>query len=136
MRYNHAHLSLYKYMFVSLSVYVIGYDGIACQRSICPYDCSGNGVCLNQESLAERAGYVYSTPWDATKIVGCYCDTGYRGPACDLQECPSGPDPIGAQGNEVGRDCSGRGLCDYTQGICTCFFGFFGTRCEYMTALE
>ena len=39
-------------------------------------------------------GREYSVPWDAMKQVGCYCDAGYRGPACELQECPSGPDPI------------------------------------------
>jgi hypothetical protein len=42
---------------------------------------------------------------------------GYRGPACELQECPSGADPLDGYGNESGRDCSGRGLCDYNLGL-------------------
>ena len=112
-----------------------GYDGVACQRSVCPNSCSGNGVCMTEKALAAKAGYTYSTPWDATKVVGCFCDTGYRGPACDKQECPSGPDPLDGYGSEAGRDCSGRGSCDYTQGTCSCFSGFFGTRCEYQTTL-
>jgi len=33
-------------------------------------------------------------------------------------------------GNEAGRDCSGRGLCDYAKGRCACFMGFTGQRCE------
>ena len=72
-----------------------GYDGVACQRSICPADCNGRGTCLPEKHLASKAGRVYTQPWDAMKQVGCYCDKGYRGPACDLQECPSGTDPLG-----------------------------------------
>lgn len=112
-----------------------GYDGIACQRSVCPDDCNGRGACYTLRFLAELAGYTYSAPWDASKEVGCLCDKGYRGPACDQQECPSGPDPLTGFGNESGRDCSGRGVCDYSDGTCKCFSGFAGTRCEYQTTL-
>ena len=69
------------------------------------------------------------------KHVGCVCDAGYRGPACDLQECPSGSDPLDGYGNEAGRDCSGRGVCDYSVGLCQCFTGFFGTRCQHQTTV-
>ena len=72
-----------------------GYDGVACQRSVCPADCNGRGTCLPEKHLASKAGRIYNQPWDSMKQVGCYCDKGYRGPACDLQECPSGPDPLG-----------------------------------------
>jgi hypothetical protein len=80
--------------------------------------------------LAAKAGRVYSAPWDAMKHVGCICDAGYRGVSCELQECPSGPDPLQGYGNEAGRDCSGRGICDYSDGICDCFRGFMGSRCQ------
>ena len=50
-------------------------------------------------------------------------------------ECPSGPDVLKGFGNESGRDCSGRGLCDYTVGTCGCFLGYYGTKCEYQTVL-
>ena len=57
--------------------------------------------------------------------VGCLCDPGYRGPACEYRECPSGPDPLGGEGNEAGRDCSGRGVCDYDTGECNCFMAWY-----------
>lgn len=106
-----------------------GYEGIACQRTVCPNNCNDRGKCLPQKVLAARAGTEYSTPWDNVKHVGCYCDVGYRGPACELQECPTGQDPLGGYGNETGRDCSGRGKCNYQTGVCECFGNFFGTNC-------
>lgn len=111
------------------------YEGIACERTICPNKCSDSGVCYTQNQLAVEAGRVYSTPWDAFKEVGCVCDPGRRGPDCSLIECPSGSDVMGGYGNEAGRDCSGRGLCDYSTGICSCFHGYYGTKCEFQTVL-
>lgn len=60
------------------------YEGIACERTICPNRCSDAGVCFTQKQLAAEADRVYSTPWDATKQVGCVCDLGRRGPDCSL----------------------------------------------------
>mmetsp|Transcript_11268 Transcript_11268/g.17136 ORF Transcript_11268/g.17136 Transcript_11268/m.17136 type:complete len:210 (+) Transcript_11268:80-709(+) len=111
------------------------YEGIACERTVCPNSCSDAGVCFTQLQLAAEAGRLYTTPWDAEKHVGCICDLGRRGPDCSLVECPSGADVLKGYGNEAGRDCSGRGLCDYTDGTCTCFHGYYGTRCEYQTIL-
>ncbi|KAJ1442915.1 hypothetical protein B484DRAFT_426687 [Ochromonadaceae sp. CCMP2298] len=109
-----------------------GYDGTACQRTIYPNNYNDRGTCW---PLASKPGRTYNVPWDAMKHVGCMCDKGYRGPACDLQECPSGTDPLDGCGNEVGRDCSGRGLCNYQSGTCTCFSGFYGTKCQYQTTI-
>lgn len=111
------------------------YDGMACERTVCPNDCSGRGVCLTQKALAAEAGTTYDTPWDAEKQVGCKCDIGYRGPDCSRKECPSGEDVMGGDGSDEGRDCSGRGLCNYSQGLCECFKGYFGNRCQFQTVL-
>ena len=107
-----------------------GYDGLACQRATCPDDCNGRGSCFPERILAVKANRQYDTPWDANKHTGCFCDPGYRGAACEQQECPTTNDVIGGFGNEAGRDCSGRGICDYLSGICDCFAGFYGEACD------
>ncbi len=55
----------------------------------------------------------------------------FTGIDCSEIECPSGPDVMKGYGNEAGRDCSGRGLCNYGLGKCECFSGFAGLRCQY-----
>mmetsp|Transcript_10940 Transcript_10940/g.16482 ORF Transcript_10940/g.16482 Transcript_10940/m.16482 type:complete len:215 (+) Transcript_10940:21-665(+) len=112
------------------------FEGIACERTVCNNDCSMQGVCYTASQLAEEAGREYSTPWDANKNTGCVCDIGFRGPDCSMVECPSGPDVMRGFGNEAGRDCSGRGLCNYSTGVCECFQGYAGTLCNRQTILE
>jgi hypothetical protein len=116
--------------------------------------CSGRGLCLagkctcpegfggddcalvvgaaNSSNTSYCSGHGVLFP----RLSRCLCDPGFRGPACDLQECPSGSDPLDGYGNEAGRECSGRGLCDYTQGTCGCFSGFYGSKCQYQTTLH
>jgi len=112
-----------------------GYDGVACERTVCPNDCNGRGICYTAKQLAVEAGTKYETTWDSMKHVGCVCDLGFRGPDCSLQECPSGTDVLQGKGNKQGRDCSGRGLCDYDTGLCKCFSGYYGTKCNMQTVL-
>ena len=61
---------------------------------------------------------------------------------CGLELCAeelaawqAGYDVMGGEGGAHGRDCSGRGICDYSSGVCECFSGFVGTRCESQTTL-
>lgn len=125
-----------------------GYGGPACDRTTCPNDCSGHGMCHSLKRLASLAAegnpnaakdindhttavdVSYSQAFDADKQFSCFCESGYRGLDCSQQECPSGPDPMGGFGGAAGRDCSGRGKCDGSTGICQCFRGYYGSRCE------
>lgn len=113
-----------------------GYEGIACQRTSCPASCSGHGICVSQERFVELAdAELEYNGWDADKHFGCLCDPGFRGPDCSLHECLSGTDSMLGQGSVNGRECSGRGLCDYATGTCQCFSGFYGEQCHQQTAL-
>ena len=118
-----------------------GYQGIACQRLGCfankinGTECSDRGYCAPMKELAKRMNRTYDAPWDSLKIWGCVCDPGFRGPACEFRECPTNGDPLGGLGGESGRDCSGRGKCDYKDGECNCFSGFHGTACEAVTII-
>jgi len=74
-----------------------GYEGSACQRTVCPNKCSGHGVCRTirdmAASLAGQANYTYNL-WDGDKIQGCVCDPGYQGYDCSERQCPRGDDPL------------------------------------------
>lgn len=76
-----------------------GYEGSACQRTVCPNACSGHGVCRNimdvsQTSTATTAGNFTYQLWDASKIQACQCDPGYDGVDCSQRLCPKGDDPL------------------------------------------
>lgn len=49
--------------------------------------------------------------------------------------CSNFSDVLRGPGNEMGRDCSGRGICDYETGTCECFTGYFGKRCQYQVGM-
>jgi len=113
-----------------------GYTGEACQRTVCPNQCSNHGACQTQARfVAAGTGSVTYDGYEKDQQYGCKCDKGYRGPDCSQVECPSGADVMGADGGSEGMDCSGRGLCNYGTGECQCFRGFFGERCEQQSTL-
>jgi len=91
-----------------------GYTGAACQRTQCPNECSGHGICQSNIKFAQDATIMmdpslyaeygfnadfdylvsYDNAWDSGLHFGCKCDIGYRGPDCSLVECPSADDPL------------------------------------------
>ena len=72
-----------------------GYTGAACDKRLCPNDCSGHGRCLSMRVLAAHTdawplspassyisrsnlGVVASDlPWDDEMIFGCLCDSSW-----------------------------------------------------------
>merc|ERR1711988_664926 len=125
-----------------------GYEGKGCRRSTCPNECSHHGTCKTLKEITYRLSentvwdafseYAYETisydnAWDASMIRGCECDAGFRGPDCSIQEPPSKDDPMGGEGHESGRACSGRGFSGGAGG-CTCYTGFFGAACNEQRA--
>ena len=41
----------------------------------------------------------------------------------------------GKVGNKCHVECSNRGICDHSNGICDCFNGFIGSACERVNVL-
>jgi hypothetical protein len=91
-----------------------GYTGAACQRTSCPNDCNGHGICQSNVKFAQDATIAlqpedfaaaglnadfdylisYDLAWDSDLHFGCKCDVGYRGSDCSQVECPSSADPL------------------------------------------
>lgn len=105
-----------------------GYTGSACQRTACPSDCSGNGVCrtireiatgaMNKLEVRSEGGNKWfsgvRTPfdynrWDGNKMQACVCDPGFTGIDCSERLCPRGDDPM-TMGS---RWCGGATTCQW-----------------------
>jgi hypothetical protein len=87
-----------------------GYEGLSCNRMICPEDCAAHGRCHSMRHHAEtvdrgalhppapytnvRTAYPYRDVWDADMIHGCTCDSGYDGWDCGERRCAGGDDPL------------------------------------------
>lgn len=79
---------------------------------------------------------MHDRAWDYTQHFACVCDPQWRGADCSKRECQSTADPLGGDGAAKGRECSGRGICDYDKGLCRCFKGYYGEKCQTMDVLQ
>jgi hypothetical protein len=67
-----------------------GFTGSACERSRCPNDCSGHGICTSIKQMARLSyalplapntfyeGYDDSITWDEDMSYGCVCDSSWE----------------------------------------------------------
>lgn len=108
-----------------------GFRGADCSEVECPsetdpmWGCGGGTCNLNTATMVAEKILDSNKPvieYDAT--AGLY-KTTYEGCESTTTKCAD---------NEQ-RDCSGRGLCDYTSGLCNCFSGFYGEACQVQTIL-
>jgi len=108
-----------------------GYTGSSCQRSTCPSDCSGHGLCRTLREVAVgalsrratggqggnmnlagvRVAFDYSL-WDADKHQMCVCDAGFDGIDCTQRTCPRSNDPLSPH---TSRWCGGVECADEVQ---------------------
>jgi hypothetical protein len=85
-----------------------GFAGEACGVLACPVagglPCGGRGRCLSMAAAAAEgngagalalphAASTYSG-WEAQRVLGCACDSGWGGADCSQAQCLQGPDPL------------------------------------------
>lgn len=93
-----------------------GYEGKGCQRTTCPNDCSGHGVCKYIEDLGygvtewdyrhdeyndgklETFSYY---AWDRKKTRGCVCDPEYGDVDCSKRLCEYATDTQDHRANQL-----------------------------------
>ena len=103
-------------------------------------------------------GCICDSSWVVGLGAGESQQTEWFGSDCSNRHCPSGDNPdttidetdcsdiiatskvgsvigkdgnVGSKGNLCHYDCSGKGTCDYSTGICECFEDNFGPACEF-----
>lgn len=106
---------------------------------------------LTKETWDLRSGHacVCDSSWTVGLEIGEYQSSEWFGADCSKRQCPSGDDPstttdetschnktatgghgTGERGNLCVVPCSNRGICNETDGSCTCFPGFYGSACS------
>jgi len=118
------------------------------------YDSASVSAMTNPLSTAWDSDMIFGCVCDSSWKVGYGPRqiqlSEYFGPDCSLKRCPRGDDPFtphdeenchlisqkGALGGYMGEagnichiDCSNRGVCDYSTGMCKCFEGSWGSNC-------
>jgi len=86
--------------------------------------CNGHGTCVNSTSTCS----CYEG-WGASTDIAFY-----KAPDCSLRACPSdrawADVPTSPTQAHAFAECSNRGSCDRSSGLCTCFDGFTGAACS------
>jgi len=83
----------------------------------CPNSCWGHGECVG--------------------ISKCSCWSQWTGGDCSMRKCPTGTawadEAVADETAHQPAECSARGLCDHSTGICQCYEGFEGLACNRMS---
>jgi len=102
----------------------------------CGYESSAISTCAGDVPATDPAVEVCNDrgTCSGSPYYTCSCNTGYEGPNCEFQTCPTGlawfDEPTSANvGHTTTVACSARGACDRSAGSCTCMDGFTGTDC-------
>jgi hypothetical protein len=93
------------------------------ESSLCPNFCNDQGVCITKKGMSPNGV--------------CSCFPGFYGVDCSQRTCPGGiawadyPSETDVAHGKF-TECSNMGICDRTNGKCTCKAGFGGPSCDIM----
>ena len=91
-------------------------------ESSTPTGCPGSTPCTDQGTCSGSPDFT------------CTCFDGYMSGDCSLRSCPYGrawwDEPSAANVAHASAECSNRGVCDRSNGKCTCLNGFTGEACQ------
>jgi len=104
----------------------VGFRGPDCSLQECPSDYDplngcGGGRCNTGGYYVDKTGTPQKCP-NAVVYSTTVNNVIYN---IGTSDCVTGEQ----------RDCSGRGICDYSSGVCNCFSGFYGESCNIQTVL-
>ena len=95
---------------------------LAVAHGACPNSCSGHGTCDFQDQCT-----CYKEVVDGS-------DGAWTGADCSQATCPRGVSWTTSDGTSHGHsdevECSDAGICDRTNGECSCFSGYEGSACQ------
>ncbi|CAM9183112.1 unnamed protein product [Chrysoparadoxa australica] len=101
---------------------LLGLGAFVASQPCSPNICNGHGACEGSNGASAKA---------------CSCFNGWTGADCSLQTCPQGyawnDAALGVDSAHNWAECSLRGACDRTTGVCSCDSGFEGQACERRT---
>ncbi|EEY60541.1 tenascin-like protein [Phytophthora infestans T30-4] len=106
-------------LFIAALFSSVGCQFVSVADESCPNGCSGNGICDKQ--------------------LTCHCYDGFFGYDCSLEYCPVGKSWGVIRGTDDAHrpeECSGRGICLYSSGSCSCQSGFTGPACQFTQCLD
>ena len=141
MLYFSAYIDFFRPLFSRIQQVSLGdEDGKACERTVCPSNALQRPWPLHhassRNSSLTKPPRPTPSPGMPSSTLAASATLVPVAPIAPSKNAPLDLTPSSARQQLRSRTCSGRGLCDHSSGLCKCFQGYFGTRCQSQTILS